>query len=321
MEIALKLNLIRKIAIVSTVVASVVPAVTKAETASRFPDFSLTIALENQPLKLSDIPVINPADQRRDSSKEKTATMPPVTVVGEQVSPYREEDRIGTYNQPRWTADRRFPGVRTYVIPENEVEFEYWFRADVPRKGAAEIQHIFELSFGLPYRFQLDLYGIARTEGNEKTFFDQAIELRYAFADWGKIWGNPALYIEYINRDQSPDKVEGKLLLAGEFAPRWHWGQNFLMEAEVGGQREYEYGWTGGVSYTLIDEKLSIGVEAQFSLFDLHGHRGTYRDETFIGPSIQFRPSPKMHLNIVPLIGVDHESPAAKILVNFAYAF
>ena len=139
---------------------------------------------------------------------------------------------------------------------ENEVEFEYWFRADVPRKGAAEIQHMFELSFGLPYRFQLDLYGIARTEGKEKTFFDQAIELRYAFADWGKIWGNPALYIEYINRDQLPDKVEGKLLLGGQLATRWHWGSNFVFEHELGGAQENSHEWTTGLSYTARDRQL-----------------------------------------------------------------
>ena len=321
MEIALNRREIIGVGLMSVALGTLISIDARGGEVKCFADFPVTLALESWPLKLSDSPMINPASERRDSTKEKAGALPPVTVVGEQVSAFREEDRVGTYGQPRWTADRRFPGVRTYVIPENEVEFEYWFRADVPRKGGAETQHMYELSFGLPYRFQLDLYAIARTKPKEKTFFDQAIELRYAFADWGKIWGNPTFYLEYINRDEAADKVEGKLLLAGEIAPGWHWGQNFLFEAEVGGAREYEYGWTGGVSYTVIDQKLSVGLEAQFSLFDTHGHRGTYRDETFIGPSFQYRPSPKMHLDIAPLIGVDHESPAAKILVNFAYSF
>ncbi len=64
-----------------------------------------------------------------------------------------------------------------------------------------------------------------------------------------------------------------------------------------------------------------MGVEAQVSFFDVHGERGTYRDETFVGPSVQYRPTPRMHLDFAPLIGVDHESPAAKILFNFAYEF
>src|SRR5450432_2448115 len=281
---------------------------------------------------LDDSPMINPADERRPSesapSTQPSAAshvpafeLPAVTVVGQKTSDLREEDRIGTYGQPRWTADRRFPGVRTYVMPENSVEFEYWTRVDVPRHGPSEVQHMFELEFGLPSRFQLDLYIIDRTEGGQQSFIDQQIEVRYAFADWGKIWGNPTLYLEYINRDELSDKIEAKILLSDELAPRWHWGQNFLFEGETGGEREYEYGWTGGISYTLADEKFSVGAEAQFSLFDVHDHRGSYRDETFLGPSIQYRPMPRMHLDLAPLIGVDHETGIAKIFFVFGNEF
>jgi hypothetical protein len=280
---------------------------------------------------LDDSPMINPADERRRQAAPSTQPsepghvapfeLAPVTVMGEKTSPLREEDRVGPYAQPRWTADRRFPGVRTYVMPQDSVEFEYWTRADVPRKGPTELQHMFELEFGLPYRFQLDLYVIDRTEGGEQSFIDQQIEVRWAFADWGKIWGNPTLYLEYINRDELSDKIEFKLLLSGELGNGWHWGQNFLFEGETGGEREYEYGWTGGISYTVIDEKLSIGAEAQFSLFDVHGNRGTYRDETFVGPSVQFRPAPRIHMDLAPLIGVDHETGAAKLFFVFGYEF
>ncbi len=281
-------------------------------------------------LTLDNMPTINPAEQGRETREAASQPankhpapfeLPAVTVVGEQPGALREEDRVGGYSQPRWTVDRRFPGVRTYVVPENSFTFEYWTRADIPRRGPTEIQHLFEAEIGLPYRFQLDLYGIVRSEDNNENFFDNQIELRYAFADWGKIWGNPTLYLEYANRDQAADKVEMKLLLAGELAPGWHWGQNILFEAEVGGDREYEYGWTGGISYTVIDEKLSVGLEAQFSLFDVKGDRGTYRDETFIGPSVQYRPTPRIHLDVAPLIGVTGESPAAKLLFNFSYEF
>src|SRR5262245_17120649 len=54
--------------------------------------------------------------------------LPPVTVVGESPSSLREEERIGPYGQPRWTAARRFPTTRVYVIPEGKVEVEGWAR-------------------------------------------------------------------------------------------------------------------------------------------------------------------------------------------------
>ena len=273
-----------------------------------------------------DIPMINPAQQSAGAASTQPAErhlpaweLPAVTVVGNP--PLRAEDRVGPYEQPRWTVDRRFPGTRVYVVPDGTVEFEYWTRADVPRHGAAELQHMFELEFGLPYRFQLDLYGIVRNHGDSQNFFDNAIELRWALADWGKLWGNPTLYAEYANIDEDPDKVELKLLLGDELAPRWHWGQNILWEAQTGGEREYEYGWTGGLSYTVIDSKLDVGGELQVSFYDVHGDRGSYTHEVFLGPSVQFRPMARAHLNFAPLIGIGHESPAAKIFFNFGYEF
>lgn len=264
-----------------------------------------------------------PPDNNSSSPSTAPYQLPPVTVTGQaEGEKLKEEHPVGSYGQPEWTTQRRFPGVRTYVLPENTFALEYWTRVDIPRDGFSEVQHMFEAEIGLPYRFQLDLYGIARTEGGEdKTHFDQMIEVRWALADWGKIPWNPTLYVEYVNRDEKPDKIEAKLLLCDELAPRWHWAQNFLFEGETGGDREYEYGWTGGISYTLIDQVLSIGAEAQFSVFDTQGNRGAYRDETFVGPSIQYRPLPRMHLDFAPLLGVTPESPAAKLLFNMAYEF
>jgi hypothetical protein len=37
------------------------------------------------------------------------------TVTAKRVSEYREEDLIGPYGQPQWTAVRRFPTTRVYV--------------------------------------------------------------------------------------------------------------------------------------------------------------------------------------------------------------
>src|SRR4051794_15727382 len=80
--------------------------------------------------------VVNPADaQQRPSTTPpaqpehlRTFELPAVTVVGEKPSDLREEDRVGSYGQPRWTATRRFLGTRVYVEPEGKIEFEYWLR-------------------------------------------------------------------------------------------------------------------------------------------------------------------------------------------------
>jgi hypothetical protein len=282
------------------------------------------------PLNLMQI--ANPADKDykpdapppQSPSKQHVGTweMPPVKVVGEKASDLREEDRIGTYEQPRWTADRRFPGTRTYVIPEGKVEFEYWLKPEIPKKGTTQYESLYELELGLPHRFQLDLYFIQDWEANGgKRFNGEAVEVRYALADWGKIWGNPALYLEYTFQEDSPDKVEGKLLLTDEFAPRWHWGVNLSFETEISGPRSREYEITAGVSYTLIDEKLSVGVETEDAIVDDKFSRGSFKNEVKIGPSIQWRPLPQVHVDFAPLFGVTNQSPAAKIYLVIGYEF
>src|SRR5438270_7655409 len=72
---------------------------------------------------LSLMQVVNPADkaERPEGARPETAPsksehvgtweLPAVRVVGEKPGELREEDRIGAYEQPRWTADRRFTGT------------------------------------------------------------------------------------------------------------------------------------------------------------------------------------------------------------------
>ena len=88
-----------------------------------------------------------------------TYNMPAINVVGAPLPKYRDDELIGDYAQPRWTAQRLFAGTRTYVIPNGEVDFEQWFRFEVPKHGGpTELTAQSEIEFGLPHRFQLDLY-------------------------------------------------------------------------------------------------------------------------------------------------------------------
>jgi len=176
----------------------------------------------------------------------------------------REEELIGTYGQPRWTASRRFPSTRVYVIPEGKVEMEYWYRPTFTRDNKVETRMLAEVEFGLPHRFQVDLY--FRTDqddaGSQMKYGDQ-IELRWALADWGKIWGNPTLYFEYLNLDKRAGKIEPKLLLGGEIAEGWHWGVNFVAELEIDGDTlEHEYEFTSGLSRTIFDDTFSAGASS-----------------------------------------------------------
>jgi hypothetical protein len=250
--------------------------------------------------------------------------LPPVTVYGEAPATLKEEERIGSYEQPRWTAARRFPGTRIYVVPEGTAEFEFWLRPTVPKDGATKTRSLFELELGLPYRFQLDLYFRIESVSDGPSAVGESVELRYALADWNKIWGNPTLYAEWTRVEDEPDSVEFKLLLGGEIAPRWPWGVNFSDELSTGGERANEIEFTGGVSYTLADSRFSVGAETEVGFVDTKDHRGNYDEKFFfVGPSFQYRPTEQFHIDVAPLagIGLAGDSPRFRAYLVIGYEF
>lgn len=261
-------------------------------------------------------PVLQPESQRLRSWE-----LPPVTVVGEKPAELREDQRVGSYGQPRWTATRRFPNTRVYVIPEHTYAVEYWLRSTFDRNGVTEFRHLYEFEIGLPYRFQLDLYYRGDQTTDSKYLNGAQIEMRWALADWGKIPLNPTIYLEYAPLEDRPDKVEGRLLLGDDLAPGWHWGVNLNGEFETGGNREYEYQVSGGISYTLIDMKLDVGAEGKILLTDQHDHRGDFVDQYLVGPSIQWRPVPNMSVNLAPLVGIGVNSPYVEATLNVGWEF
>src|SRR5262245_815276 len=87
---------------------------------------------------------VNPATEQKPPQEQEPVTpdwrlgsweMPPTIVRAVREGMLREEDKIGDYNQPRWTAQRLFPTTRIYVKPPGKVEFEHWTRVMVPQEG------------------------------------------------------------------------------------------------------------------------------------------------------------------------------------------
>ena len=246
----------------------------------------------------------------------------PVNVVGQRPSDAREDQKVGSYNQPMWTVDRRFTETRVYVRPEGSLEFEFWLIPTAPRKGPAEIDTQYELEFGLPHRIQLDLYLTNRIpKSGGTTFTDYAVELRYAVADWNVIWGNPTYYIEYTHQDEGPDQLETKILFGGDFGPRWHWGWDLTYQRDMGGDNENTYETTAGVSYAVIDNKFDAGAEFKLQENDFHNRRSHLTDNTLIGPSFQWRPIERMHIDFTALIGLTHESDAFQAYLVVGWEF
>jgi len=239
----------------------------------------------------------------------------PTVVVEDSPAPTSslgEEALVGPYDQPEWTGHRRFTTTRVYLQRQPwEIGFEQWWR--VRTYDGEPSKHLFieELEIGLPHRFQLDLYYDWAHEKGRTISKDYAVELRYALADWGVIPLNPTLYAEYkfTDDDYGSDVYELKLLLGDDLAPRLHWGVNFVFERETHDEEAQELAATQGLSYTIIDEVLSAGLEMQYKYETVKGDRHNGEKKFQIGPSVQWRPTHNTHLDLVALVGCTKDSP------------
>ncbi len=266
--------------------------------------------------------------------------LPAIKVFGERETSQRDEDLVGSYGQPRWSTVRMFSEVRTYVIPEGQAEFEYWLfyttpsRSEVAKAREAgdprpksQIKQMYEVEFGLGHRLQLDLYQVYVKDGSDGNNELDAtkFELRYALADWDKIFGNPTIYAEWEQAAHGADSVEFKALFSGSVSGSWIWGTNLVYEQKTGDLRDRGLEWNSAVAKNVIDQRLSLGVETNFAnVSNRVDASGTAREshwELLAGPSLRFYPIPRMHLILSQFIGLNKDAPQAKTAVIAGWEF
>ena len=87
--------------------------------------------------------------------------------------------------------------------------------------------------------------------------------------------------------------------------------------------RATEYKITIAFSKTIIDEVLSAGVgtESSYSVERDKSTRAVREREILVGPSLQFRPVKRAHLDLEPLWGVTGESKRFKMWIVFGWDF
>jgi hypothetical protein len=246
-------------------------------------------------------PVDNPAASaaEEESKGDSTVTVPSVEVEAEKKRP-KATDRVGEYEQPRWTT-RRFSASRVYVNPPGLGEFNYFFTPEfaLSEPGEAEIGSEYELEIGLGHRMQFDLYLVTAKTGWDGAYSvtGEKLEFRYAFADWGELWGNPTVYLEWAHNHNSPSAIEPKLLLGGELANKLFGAVNLVYERPLSGSEseikgttpgdlnfseqtvefpekktvatksvsgKQEFALTAGLTHVLFDPSFYVGVDTEF---------------------------------------------------------
>ncbi len=241
------------------------------------------------------------------------ASVPPVVGGEDAVASSENWGRgPGEYNQPEWVQRRPFTTTRVHIQRNpGEIAVEQWVRSryyDDTNEWKFRFQE--EVEIGLPGRIQLDFYYDWTVEDSKADHLDFAGEIRWAPADWGVIPLNPAFYLEYKVTDPSRggDVIEPKLLLGDDFGDGWHWGMNFVYERELSGEKAEEIAITNAISKT-ISESLSLGVEMAWKRETVDGARNAPEQKFIIGPTVQWRPTKNMHIDLAGLAGCTEASP------------
>ncbi len=299
----------------------------------------------NQPSTQTPAPAATTPDgSTPKSSSGHTWELPALTVEGEPASPYKSDELVGEYAQPRWVTSRRFAEVRAYVLAAGEIDAEYWIFVDTPTRhdvdearatGAPRpktvITQQYEIEMGLGHHIQADVYQVYIKNGSNAAGDNAAgpeetkFEVRYALADWDKIWGNPTLYAEWIQEQHDADQAEFKLLLSKQIVPGWFAATNFVYQVKTGNDRETSHEWNTGVSYALVDNILDVGAEDHIGYVTARradGSGGFTKDhdqwnEFLLGPSIRWHPVPNAHIDLTVFGGLtDHTSSSETVLIT-----
>jgi hypothetical protein len=102
---------------------------------------------------------------------------------------------------------------------------------------------------------------------------------------------------------------------------RWNSGFNFAFEQETYGAKSSAYTISQGIGYTLIDQVLNVGAEMEWEIDTEKGARSNAEQSFLIGPSVQVRPTKNTHLDLVALIGTNHNAPNLEGYIVFGIDF
>ena len=152
--------------------------------------------------------------------------------------------------------------------------------------------------------------------------------------------------------EETPDAYEFRLLLSEDFFDRVEWALNAFFEQELApGDRGREWGIAQSVVTPIhffergaatassdyknahgkeveavagashLVEELKAGIEFQFRSFSDKESRGTPYNSFVIGPTIAWRTTHNLRLDLSPLFGVNHKSPVMELFVVVSYYF
>lgn len=166
-----------------------------------------------------------------------------------------------------------FADQRSYVwtyeyttLEAGEAEFEHYLTVSSPERSSLQgtTTTVLELEFevGMTDRFDFGLYQVfEQLPQNSLRYVEYKLRFRYRFAEQGRYFFDPLLYLEYKGKpDFSRHVLEGKVILAKTMG-NWNVALNPAWElARRGDDQELEWEYTAGVNYR-VAPLLRLGIE------------------------------------------------------------
>lgn len=253
---------------------------------------------------------------------QERAQLPAIAVVSPGVP--GENKIVGTYFQPEWSARRPFPGVSVYVAPAQQFELETVFEDVTTPLGGHHREWSQEFEVGLGHRLQAaaeNTYANFREGMPGLRWREDSLTLsvRYALADWGKLPLNPAIGAGWRLNSGAADAPVGQLVIGGELNPRLHWAADFRYEHQTGDQRQRELTAATALTYSVTNETLNVGFQAQWKrsrdAFDPVSRRAE------LGPCIQYRPIDQLHIDGVLMWGTERGHAIRSVVLSIGFEF
>lgn len=246
---------------------------------------------------------------------------------------------------PQWVFS---PFTSAYLRPPGEVYTSLVYENDVVHYRHPDHTFTQEIEYGLSHRVNLAVKNDVERYNGTLQDSSFTLEARYAFAEWGKLPLNPALFAEYKfgignilhpegaptparkldpeELDASkgvPDAYELRLLLSEKFFRRFEWTFTPFFEQEIGGDRRREWGAAQSLLTPVLlpKEKLEAGVDAKFTSSTDNKSRGKPYNSVVIGPTLAWSPTKNIRVDIAPLFGVNHKSPELEFFAVFSCWF
>jgi len=197
-----------------------------------------------------------------DVQEQKSATPKPIEV-----------DVQGERKSPEWTQSRTFTTTRVWRLDAGEMAGELWYTQRLKHDGnSGENTYLWQAEYqsGVVKGLQVDAYFNYAYDKDDGPHIDGAsLETRIGPWDYGQIWGNPVLYLEFKGQTRAADRAEARILLGGELGmPELHAGFNAFYEQDVDSATgnlddfmlEIETGASAAVSYAIVPQ-YSVGLE------------------------------------------------------------